>query len=347
MSREETRQGYLGEQVRRRLDNSSTKSITPTLPTKMSIEINNSCNHECYFCQNPTMTRKRRVMDDDMVLRLIREGAEEGISEVSFYSGGEPFLNKRLAAYVAEASACGYDYIYLSSNGGKAVTPRLMPVLEAGLNSMKFSINAGNRETYKLVHGLDEFDDVIANVERVAAYRKNHNPDLKLFVTFVETALNQSTFEELKDRVGGLVDEVVAYPFVVIGTPLVRRTDEKSGDRPFISYDSTNRKEDWNVQRLRLPCYQLWNYLNVTVEGYLSACCSDYNNDLLVANLNETTLMGAWHSPEFQGFRQRHIDRKVQGTLCEGCIMQKERPYTPLTLQVDNVAEHVIPEKME
>lgn len=338
MSREETRAGYIGEQVKRRIDTAGAKTLAPPLPEKMSIEINNSCNHKCYFCQNPIMTRQRRIMDDEMVMRLITEGAESGIREISFYSGGEPFLNPRLSKYVAEARARGYSYIYLSSNGGKATSTRILPVLEAGLHSMKFSVNAGNREIYKLVHGIDEFEDVIANIKRVANFKRTKNPDLKLFVTFVETPANANSFDELKAQIGHLVDEVVAYPFVVIGTPLKRRTDKSADSRPFIDYQSTNRTEDWNQQRLRLPCYQLWNYLNITVEGYLSACCSDYNNDLVVGNLHEMSLTEAWHSPEFEELRRRHIEKSVEGTLCEGCIKQENRPYAPLNLPVKDPA---------
>ncbi len=330
MSGEISRKGYLGSQVERRLDIGGRESVTPPLPEKIGIEINNSCNHKCYFCPNPTMERVRSVMDDDMVLRVTREAYEAGIRQISFYSGGEPFLNKGLARYVAYAKELGFDYCYLSSNGGKVVTPHLMAVLDAGLDSLKFSINAGDRESYALVHGHDEFEDVIRNVEFVADYRQKHRPDMKLFVSFVETKLSEGGFETLKERIGHLVDEVVVYPFVVIGTPLKQRVEPDGTERPFIGYDDTNRRESWNAKRLRLPCYQLWSYLNVTMEGYLSACCSDYNNDLVVGNLHTASLQEAWHSPEFQEQRRKHIAGDVRGTLCEGCILQQDKPYQPI-----------------
>lgn len=322
------REGYIGQQVARRLD-VERPNVTPPLPDKLSIEINNSCNHKCYFCQNPIMTRQRTVMDDAMVYRLIQEAYDAGIRTISFYSGGEPFLNRSLPDYVKRAKDSGYGYIYLSSNGGRVVSPRFEAVLAAGLDSLKFSINAGDRETYLAVHGLDEFEDVIRNVEFCAEYRARTGKPGKLFVTFVETALNRDSFPALKERVEHLVDEVVMYPFVVIGTPLDRRAAAAKG-RPEIGYEDTIRTDEWNQKRLKLPCYQLWSYLNVTVEGYLSACCSDYNDDLVVGNLHRSSLLDAWHSPEFQALRQRHLEQRVEGTLCDGCIVQRDRPYQPL-----------------
>jgi MoaA/NifB/PqqE/SkfB family radical SAM enzyme len=334
MSGEETRKGYLGSQVDRWINIGGRQSVTPPLPEKIGIEINNSCNHKCYFCPNPTMERSRSVMDDAMVMRVTREAFEAGIRQISFYSGGEPFLNKNLAKYVRYAKDLGFSYVYLSSNGGKVVSSRIQAVIDAGLDSIKFSVNAGDRDTYALVHGHDEFDDVIENIEFVARYRQETNKSLRLFVSFVDTPLSHDTFPALKERIGHLVDEVVIYPFVVIGTPLKKRTEKDGTERPFIGYEATDRSEDWNQTRLKLPCYQLWSYLNVTMEGYLSACCSDYNNDLVVGNLHDMSLMDAWHSEEFQEFRRRHIHRDVRGTLCEGCILQRNRPYESINLHL-------------
>ncbi|MGD9537719.1 MAG: radical SAM/SPASM domain-containing protein [Alphaproteobacteria bacterium] len=328
--------GFIGTQVGARLEKRSL-SLTPPLPDKLSIEINNSCNHACFFCPNPTMTRQRRVMDDATIERVMRQGYDAGIRQVSFYSTGEPFLNKKLPDYVRRAKQLGYTYVYLSTNGGRQVSRRLRPVLEAGLDSLKFSINAGDRETYALVHGEDDFDEVMANVRLVSDYRRTVRP-MKLFVSFVETPLSNHSFGSLQAAVGDLVDEVVRYPFIVIGTPLKHRVVD-GVERPFIGYGDVDRGETLNRLRTTLPCYQLWSYLNVTVEGYLSACCSDFNNDLVVGNLNRTSLLEAWHSAEFRALRQRHVERKIAGTLCHGCIAQRELPSEPLNAHLFDAPE--------
>ncbi|MDP6351523.1 MAG: radical SAM protein [Alphaproteobacteria bacterium] len=325
--------GFLEAQISGRfaIDRSD---LAPPLPDKIAIEINNSCNHKCYFCPNPIMTRARTVMDGAMVLRILDDAHRSGIGEVSFYSTGEPFLNKGLADYVATAKRIGFSYVYLSTNGGKAVSPRLEPVLRAGLDSLKFSVNAGTRETYARVHGVDEFDTVIENIARVSEHRRRNNPAMKLFVSFVETDLNRGTFADLELRVGALVDEVIRYPFIVIGTPLGRRDESADNARPSIGYQDVDRGIPLNHQRTSLPCYQLWSYLNVTVEGWLSACCSDFNADLVVGSLHGNTLLEAWHSQEFQELRQRHLEGQTKGTLCHGCVAQKDKPYRPINIHL-------------
>lgn len=305
-------------------------SLTPPLPEKISIEVNNSCNHRCFFCQNPTMERTRRVMDPDLVYRVLDEAHAAGVRTASFFSGGEPFLNKHMADFVRHAKTKGFNYVYLSSNGGKATKGKIVPVLEAGLDSLKFSVNAGTRDSYKVVHGLDEFDEVMASIEEVLAWRAVHRPTMKVFVSFVATPLNQADFPLLEARFKGRVNEVIRYPFAVVGTPVTRRADPDGTERPHVGYEDVDGGDDINQNRLSLPCYQLWGYLNVTVEGYLSACCSDYNNDLIVGSLHGSSLVEAWHSPEFQRLRQEHKDGHVAGTLCDGCINRCDRPYEPI-----------------
>jgi MoaA/NifB/PqqE/SkfB family radical SAM enzyme len=320
---------YIMGQIERRFT-VERRSLKPALPEKIAIEINNSCNHKCYFCPNPTMTRPRRVMDDALVLRILRDAYDSGIRQVSFFSTGEPLLNRRLPGYVRTAKEMGYAYTYLSTNGGKAVSARIPEVLEAGLDSLKFSINAGTRQSYLVIHGFDEFDHVLSNLARVAAYRKSTRPGLRLSISYVETPINAGELDVLRGLVTDLVDEVVPYPFVVMGTPLKQRVEKDGSVRPYIGFDAVDRTVALNQQRLSLPCFQPWSYLNVTAEGYLSACCSDFNNDLVVGNLNDQSLLEAWHSLEFQELRLRHLRSNVKGTLCDGCIAQRDLPFEPL-----------------
>jgi len=300
--------------------------LTPALPAKIAIEINNSCNHKCFFCPNPTMDRTRSVMEEKLLYRIMEDARSNGIKELSFYSTGEPFLNRKLPDYVRYAKEIGFDYVFLSSNGGKAVSKRILPVLEAGLDSLKFSINAGDRETYAKVHGHDEFEDVVRNLELVSEYRKRTGSPKSLFVSFVVTEMSEPTFDRLQERIGDLVDEIGRYPFMVLGTPLRRRVESDGTERPFVGYEDVKPNEDVEA-RLELPCFQLWSYLNVTLEGYLTACCSDFNNDLVVGNLQKNSLIDAWHSPEFRELRAQHIRKEVAGTMCESCIMQRNIPY--------------------
>lgn len=50
--------------------------------------------------------------------------------------------------------------MYLTSNGSLATPERIRAVIDAGLDSLKFSVNAPQRKLYAFIHGHDDFDKV-------------------------------------------------------------------------------------------------------------------------------------------------------------------------------------------
>ena len=159
----------------------------PPFPKNMMVELSNACNHACIFCTSPHMTRRIGRIEKDLLVRILGEARAEGVEEVGFYTTGEPFIHKDLATFTAAARDLGFRYIYISTNGALATPERVKPVIDAGMSSIKFSINAGSRETYRLVHGHDDWDKVLAHLRFISDYRKAAAPNLRLFVTFVVT----------------------------------------------------------------------------------------------------------------------------------------------------------------
>ena len=59
-------------------------------------------------------------------------------------------------------------------------------------------------------------------------------------------------------------------------------------------------------------------------EGFLTACCSDYENNLTFANLNkeEFNLIDEWKNDIIQKllFREKHLNKKLDNLLCKSCL---------------------------
>ena len=132
-------------------------SLTPPFPREITLDINNRCNHKCYFCANPKI-REYDSLDLKLAFKLMQEAKENGSTDLALQATGEPFMDKRLPEFIKEGKRLGFDYIYLNTNGALANSKRAKPVIDAGCDSIKFSINAHNREDFKRVHGYDDFD---------------------------------------------------------------------------------------------------------------------------------------------------------------------------------------------
>ncbi len=290
----------------------------PPFPRKVMMELSNGCNHACLFCANPHMRRRVGRMDPGLASRLILEAREAGAEEIGFYTTGEPFIHKDLARFTAEASRAGYRYIFMNTNGALATPDRARPVLDGGVNSVKFSINAGSRVTYEAIHGRDEFDLVMANLEDMSRYRREKGLDVWLAVSMVITQPVAHEVESLRQRVLPFVDEFIAFECgsQVSQMDVAERMLSVGREAP----------------RNQSVCSQPFTVLYITQEGHLDLCCIDYHNYLAVTEIGDRHVRDAWNDQAFREIRARHLRGDLEGTLCgtcwQGCT-KKAEPLRP------------------
>lgn len=78
------------------------------------------------------------------------------------------------------------------------------------------------------------------------------------------------------------------------------------------------------------PCSMVFNRYYLTAEGYLTACCVDYNLNLAYSNLNEEDVKSGWLNSYITKLRQMHLEKKLDGTICNQCLKNTKLPYSPL-----------------
>lgn len=302
--------------------------------TTLRIELSNICNHHCIFCPNSKMNRKRCYMDEELIYRLLKEGRSlekgGGIEEVGLFMNGEPFVSKNLSSYIRYAKEIGYRHVFITTNGALADANKLKNVIDAGLDSIKFSINAGSRDTYKIVHGYDDYDKVIENLKFVYQYKIKNNLDIKILSSFVITKYTKDEIDSHYNNVKSYVDEVVFFNMDPCWGIMEEETKE-------ISINIDNIKVPKYKRINKLPCQELFRTVCITAEGYLALCCANVFNDLVVEDLNNMSLVEAWNSEKMQQIRKAHYENKIEGTLCYNCVYEvgkKEHMYSPINKQL-------------
>lgn len=301
-----------------RLNRDVVYNIRPPFPRNMMIELTNICNHNCIFCGYNKMRRKKGQCDKKFIFEIIEQAYSEGTREVGFYMIGEPLLCKELEEYVLKAKELGYTYIYITTNGAMANIDRMKKLLDAGLNSVKFSINAAKKETYKKVHGKDDYEKVRENIYNLSNYVREQKKDVSIFISFIENELNKNEVEELKREFSSYVDKIYIFPCAnqgggmmeLIEKGIVKRNELKKGSE--------------------IPCPMLFNRLHITYEGYLDACCVDTNNYMAVLDLHLVTLKEAWYSNEMIELRKQHLEGKIDSIACYNCVYNKDIKIKPI-----------------
>lgn len=314
----------LAERVRlKKADRENLYSLEPPFPkSNFLMELSNICNHACIFCTHQKMQRKIGKMDKAKGFDILQQAYDLGTREVGFYATGEPFLVPELPEYIKKAKEIGYTYVYLTSNGALAAPEKIRAVIDAGLDSIKFSINAPQRKLYRFIHGRDDFDVVVEHLRYLNEYRKESGRDYKIYVTGILTRFTENLQEKYHEVFDELADQIV-FKFVY----------NQGGYMPEI--DPLLRCECDHEERRR--CNLPFDAISVTQEGYLSIENADYENMLIVADLNQVTLKEGWYGEKMKEMRRKFLEDDLGGTLCDGCVHHDCRPavaispeYSPL-----------------
>lgn len=279
----------------------------PSFPHNMLVELTNICNHRCVFCGYKKMRREKRQCDSAFTKKLISEAYELGTREIGFYMIGEPLCSPEIEDFVRHAHDTGFDYIYLTTNGALADIKRMASLIEAGLNSVKFSVNAASRGTYEVVHGKDDFDQVRNNMADLRKYVDENDVDLGIYLSFIKNNLNASEADKLDAVFGDLIDKIYVFDCANQGGEMLELVDKGIVDQAQFEKGA------------KIPCDMIFNRLHITCEGYLDACCVDINGTLAAVDLHKVSLADAWNSSVMRSLRRKHLDRKLKGTPCFTC----------------------------
>ena len=69
-----------------------------------------------------------------------------------------------------------------------------------------------------------------------------------------------------------------------------------------------------------VPCKQLFDRVHVTAEGYLDACCFDFDSLTAIEDLHNMTLLEAWYGKRMRELRRQHLNGNLGPNRCRCCV---------------------------
>ncbi|MCE9640784.1 MAG: radical SAM protein [Betaproteobacteria bacterium] len=299
---------------------SRMKAALPA-PRSVKIEISPRCNYRCGFCA----LRSREVqpkwdMDFGLFKRVTREMREAGVEEVGVFYLGESFMNPRLLVDCIAwlKHELGMPYVFLTSNASMAFPEAVEECMKAGLDSLKWSVNAAEEEQFEKIMGVAGrlFRNALENIRCAWHVRRDKGYKTGLYASSISYDGEQQIKMEalLSQSVRPYVDHHYWLPLYSMGAFATQRESEL-GYRP-----TAGNQGRIGALREPLPCWSAFTEGHITAEGKLSACCFDATANWTMGDLNKVPFMDAWNSPAFVSLRAAHLKKDVRGTVCENCI---------------------------
>ena len=293
----------------------------PPAPKSVKIEVSPRCNYRCGFCA----LRNREVqpkwdMDFGLFKRVTREMREAGVEEIGVFYLGESFMNPRLLvdciAYLK--GELGMPYVFLTSNASMAFPEAVEECMKAGLDSLKWSVNAADEAQFEKIMGVAGrlFRTALENIRCAWHLRKKKGHKTGLYASSIRYDGEQQAKMEalLSQSVRPYVDTHYWLPLYSMGAFATQRESEL-GYRP-----TAGNQGRIGALREPLPCWSAFTEGHVTAEGKLSACCFDATANWTMGDLTKQSFMDAWNSQTFAMLRAAHLRKDVHGTVCENCI---------------------------
>jgi len=101
-------------------------------------------------------------------VRLFRKLIDEGASYFRYISldgPGETIMNPEAFAMIRYAKSRGIRMVF-STNATLMSADVVESIFDSGLDHIIFSLNGTSREVYASVHGVDAYDEAVANIRR-------------------------------------------------------------------------------------------------------------------------------------------------------------------------------------
>jgi radical SAM protein with 4Fe4S-binding SPASM domain len=273
--------------------------------------LSNRCNATCIWCPTSRGTKHNFDMPWETAKKIIDELADPAfpnkIRMIHLSENGEALYNKdflKIARYVKEKLPD--TKVNLLSNFGM-MSPEISKALlkEKLLSSVQVNIDGHDEETYRAVKGIS-YQGVIKNVKRFLKYREEFDPKFDFCINVMpafEYAVTVNVFmNAVPDQING---EIPYSNFDLTLNSLrkfvpadVRIRHSKSGlwaERKLL----TGKIATLNVDQSTLDCPMLDRVEHeafIAPNGDWYPCCLDDNQDIVLGNILESTVLEVFNS---------------------------------------------------
>lgn len=230
-------------------------------PITAEVFLTDYCNLKCNYCRYANKSGKYMQFTDFVAYatRLVQLGVRGFI----LTGGGEPTLNPEFRKISEWLERNGIPY---------GINTNLVHEVLCHPNFIKVSIDAGTRERYKAIRGVDKLDDVLHHLRDLIEYKKRGGYEMRIGVQCVAAnniddvkTFYEATKEFDVDYI--YIRPVEAHEHIGMSLDEVKKTlpaDDKRITYSF-KYGLLDYQPAW--------CIANWSVITVDVDGNVPYCC--------------------------------------------------------------------------
>jgi len=324
--------------------------VAARAPVCLYLEVTNRCNLLCTTCPRTYAELEPPAdMSWDLFTSIVDQAP--GLARAVLHGVGEPMLVANLPRMVRYLRDRGV-YVLFNTNGTVLSERNGRALIEAGLDELRVSLDASNRESFKAIRGRDYFGRITRNISafRELQEREGHSrPRLSVWLTGLrETVEELSAFVKVAAEIGVrevYLQRLVFFADAAIGKAqpdqaLFERLSEGeaaylklaedlarslgvtfsasgAASEPGSSLKGSGDHSPWS------HCRRPWSLMYFTANGRALPCCiapfSEHGYDnYTLGHAGQQSLAEIWNGSAYQEFRAALLSDKPPKA-CANC----------------------------
>lgn len=150
-------------------------------PITIEIDLTKYCNHNCICCPDPFHDKTQ--LDRNILTPLLDELKDVGTKAIVIKGGGESIIHSEYEDIISEIKNKGFD-LGTITNGSRLTEDSISKVLAEKADYVRISFNGPTRKTYKEMHRVDAFDNILDGIRKLVKYRKGRYPNIGISFPF-------------------------------------------------------------------------------------------------------------------------------------------------------------------
>ena len=277
-------------------------------PPIVALEFTNYCNLKCPYCTSPLGERKRGYMDPKVFYRVLEDLQKMKPNRIQLVGNGESTLHPNFSEFINELGKTG-KYISMVTNGQWIHPETSRRILEAPLDLVEISIDAGGKEGYESSRINGKFDRLLDNLSDLNSLRKELKAKTLINIRVMLRPSQMNTFQQELEFWQKYGDKVMPqYITKINGTDydddvfLPIQTKTESFPKCSMPFKHMEVKYTGDV----LMCY----YTPFQI-GYPG---------LVIGNVQNSTINEIWNCEIMKEYREAHRKRmESKMPVCKGC----------------------------
>lgn len=291
------------------------------IPTRIVIETIFGCNAACGMCViNHETSRTKGIMPMDKFTQLIDRLAphRETVQLFDLFGLGEPVIDPHLADRVRYVKTAGFRNTAISTNAHLLTSEKASDLMEAGLDTVIFSIDGFSKEAHETVRFRTKYDRVVKNCIEMIRLRDAGGYKTRFVVRFVRQPLNTHEWEDYRKFWWGIISPEKRD--LLIRYDMHNWSGQIKGDAG---------DEDWRDPAIDTdPCHHIFEKLVVLANGAVALCFEDIlDAQFRFGNAFEEDPVDIFNSARFNKLRKLHASgKRCNLNICSGCMVLYNEP---------------------